>query len=73
MNVEERMRIYREWVAALACAIYNEENWDKQQVISFLHLGDRSLDYTTRGTPPEKMTEDHVLMAMDNMFRQAGL
>ena len=55
MNVEERMRIYREWVAALACAIYNnEEDWGKRKVISFLCLGDPSIDYDTWANRPTK-------------------
>ena len=74
MNVEERMRIYREWVAALACAIYNnEEDWGKRKVISFLCLGDPSIDYDTWGEPPDEMTPENVMMAMDNIFRRAEL
>ena len=73
MNVEERMNIYRELVVDLACAIYNEEDWDKQRIISALRLGDPSFDYETRGIPPDELTREAVIMAMDNMFRQAGL
>lgn len=29
MNVEERMHIYRGYIATLAQALYNDEGWDK--------------------------------------------
>ena len=72
MDAERRMDCYREWVAALACAIYNGEDWDKRAVISFLHMGDPSLDYDTRGEPPERMEPDDVILSMDRMFNRAG-
>ena len=71
MDAERRMECYREWVAALACAIYNGEDWDKRQVISFLHMGDKSLDYDTWGIPPERLNPDDVILAMDRMFTLA--
>ena len=73
MNPTERMNAYRGWVSALVCAIYNGECWTKEQVISFLHLGDPSLDYATRGAPPDKMTPEDIEMAMDSIFRRAGI
>ena len=73
MNTGERMNIYREWAATLACAIYNGEDWDKRTVISYLHMGDPSLDYDTRGIPPERMEPDDVIAAMDRIFTRAGI
>ena len=73
MNTTERMNVYRGWVSDLACAIYNGECWTKEQLISYLHLGDPSLDYNTRGIPPDKMTPEHVEMAMDRIFTLAGI
>ena len=72
MDATTRMDVYREQVATLACAIYNGEDWDKQAVISFLHMGDPSLDYTTRGIPPERLEPDDVIAALDRMFTRAG-
>ncbi len=71
MDVERRMECYRDWVATLACAIYNDENWDKGNVISYLRMGDPSFDYDTKGIPPERMEPDDVLLAMDRMFTKA--
>ena len=73
MNVEDRMKCYREWVAALACAIYNGEEWDKQQVASYLHMGESSLDYSYRGEPPERLELDEAIEAMDQIFEKAGI
>ena len=71
MDAETRIQIYRGWVATLACAIYNgEEDWDKQTVASFLHMGDPSIDYTFRGTPPETITEEDVFVALDRIFER---
>ena len=73
MNTAERMTVYREWVATLACAIYNDKGWDKQAVASFLHMGDPSLDYTFRGDPPGELTRDDFIAAMDRIFERAGI
>lgn len=68
LNTEDRIDCYRGWVARLACAIYNGEGWDKQALASYLHMGDQGLDYTFPGNPPEELTEDAVLEAIDAMF-----
>ena len=73
MNPTERMNAYRAWVATLACALYNDEDWDKQTVASFLHMGDPSLDYSFRGDPPEELTFDDFIAAMDKIFERAGI
>ena len=72
MDAERRMNAYRERVAVLACAIYNGENWDKGAVISYFQMGDPSLDYDTRGIPPERLEPDDVITAMDRMFNLKG-
>lgn len=73
MNTDERMNVYRGWVASLACAIYNGEDWDKQAVAASLHMGDSSFDYAFAGDPPERLTEDEVLAAIDRIFERAGI
>lgn len=71
--MDDRTAWYRGAVMTLACAIYNEEGWDKQTVASFLHMGDPRRDYTFRGEPPEKLTDDDVVAAMDGIFERAGI
>ena len=73
MNTEERMDLYREWITRLACAIYNEEGWDKQVVIGYFEMGDKSLDYDTRGIPNADLTPDDVIGAIDRIFTRAGI
>ena len=36
--MESRTHVYRGTIAALACAIYNREDWDKQTVAAQLHM-----------------------------------
>ena len=67
-----RIHTYRGWVAALACAIYNGEGWDKQTIAALLHMGDERYDYPFPGEPPEKLTEEDIFAAMDAVFRRAG-
>ena len=73
MTTTERIYVYRGWVAALACAIYNGDSWDKQTVASFLHMGEQGFDYQFPDDPPEKLTEDDVMAAMDRIFERAGI
>ena len=73
MNQEERTHMYREWVATLACVIYTGENWDKQAVASFLHMGDPSLNYEFPGEPSDELTLDEAMEAMDRIFERAGI
>ena len=70
---DERVVLYREWVATLACAIYNGEDWDKQTVAAFLHMGESRFDYMFAGDPPERLTEDEVIAAIDRIFERAGI
>ena len=72
MNVTDRMHVYRGWVELLACAIYNDEGWDKQSVARLLHMGDPSLEYNFRN-PPERLTPDDVYEAMDRVFERGGI
>ena len=71
MNTREQ--VYRGWVAQLACAIYNDEEWDKQTVASLLHLGDKGLDYTFPGDPPERLEQEDFFAAIDRIFDRAGI
>ena len=73
MNVEDRMNCYRGWVARLACAIYNGEEWDKQEVAAYLHMGESSLNYAYRDEPPERLEMDEAIDAMDRIFEQGGI
>ena len=73
MNQSERMYVYRGMVATLACAIYNGENWDKQAVAGLFHMGEKNLDYVFPGDPPEKLTDEDVMAAMDRIFERAGI
>ena len=73
MNESERLRICQEWAASLACAMYNGEVWDKQAVASYFHMGEEGLSYTFQGDPPERLTEDDFIAAMNRMFERANL
>ena len=70
----EREGVYRGMVAAFACAIYNGEAWDRKTVVSYLHMGDVSIDY---GMPeeelPDQLTDELVWQALDRMFEKAGM
>ena len=74
MPLEDQVKAYRAWVAELAGVIYNGgkdydgNEWDKQTLASFLHMGDPSLDYVFPEPPPEKITYEDVLSAIDAMF-----
>lgn len=59
MNTREQ--VYRGWVAQLACAIYNDEEWDK------------GLDYTFSGDPPERLEQEDFFAAIDRIFDRAGI
>lgn len=72
-KVSPREHVYRGTIAALAQAIYNGDNWDKQTVAGQLHLGDPALDYTYPGEPPEELTDEDVFAALDEMFEKAGI
>lgn len=73
-NEETRTQIYRGTIAALACAIYNGEGWDKQTIAAQLHMGDKSLDYTfPEGEVPEELSNEDVFAAMDGIFERAGI
>lgn len=73
MNESERLRICQEWAARLACAIYNGEDWDKQAVASYFHMGEEGLSYWFPGDPPERLTEDDFIAAMRRIFELADL
>ena len=60
-------------MATLAHATYNDECWDKQTLARFLHIGDPSLDYNFPGDPPEELTFDDFIAAMDRTFERAGV
>ena len=60
-------------IATFACAIYNGKNWDKQAVAAQLHMGDPSLYYTFRNDPPEELTDEDVMKALDNIFKRKGI
>ena len=70
MDDAERIVNLREWVVELACAIYNGEDWDKQQVAAFLHMGEPGLDYTFRDEPPTTISREDVLAAIDRIFER---
>lgn len=70
----EREGVYRGMVAALASAIYNGEAWDRQTVVSFLHMGDVSFDYNMPEEElPDQLTDDLVWQALDRMFEKGGM
>ena len=73
MKTEARTNVYRGMVSGLACAIYNNEGWDKQNVAELLRLGDPTNDYMFRGDPPERLTEHEVDDALDRIFEWAGI
>ena len=73
MNVEERYHVCRGMVMALALAIYNGEDWDKQAVAAHLHMGDEAIYYTFRDDPPEKLTDRDVASALDAIFERKGI
>ena len=37
------------------------------------HMGEQGLDYQFPDDPPEKLTEDDVMAAMDRIFERAGI
>ena len=69
MNESERLRICQEWAARLACAIYNGEDWDKQAVASYFHMGEEGLSYWFPGDPPERLTEGRLHCSHETHFR----
>lgn len=74
MKLEDRIACYRGWVMTLAGDRYNGgDEGDKQAVAALLHMGDRRLDYTFEGEPPEKLTDGDVASAMDAIFERAGI
>ena len=73
-NQEERVRIYRGYIGQLACALYNdEEDWDKQAIGAFFHMGDPAQDYIFPDEPPITLTEEEFLDALDRIFERAGI
>ena len=70
---DRREVYYRELIATLACGLYNGEDWDKQAVACLLHMGEERLDYTFDGPPPETMTHDDILKAVDDIIGKAGI
>ena len=73
MNPEMRTHYYRGLAANLACAIYNGEEWDKQTLAALLQMGDPRFDYTFAEDPPERLTDDDVLAAIDRIFERHGI
>ena len=73
MSQSDREHVYRGLVGTLACAIYNDEQWDKQQLAALLHMGDPSLDYVFRDEPPAKLSYEDVLDAVDRIFERGGI
>ena len=73
MNEQTRTYTYRGLLAQLACAIYNDEGWDKQAVAALLHMGDPGNDYMFDGDPPAELTPEDVDAALDKIFERAGV
>ena len=71
MMLSVKDRIYRRMVATLACAIYNDDDWDKQKVAALLCMGDPTNDYMFKDNPPEKLTDKDVMAALDSIFERA--
>ena len=68
MNTEEQLRICKEWAARLACVIYNGEDWSKEELMSYFHMGEESFDYIPSPPLPTRLTEDDFVEAMDGIF-----
>ena len=65
-HIGERINSYRGWAARLACAMYNGEQWDREQMVEFLMFDDEI-------EPPEELTLDDAEAAMDAIFERAGI
>lgn len=56
-----------------ATMLYNETDYDKNTIISQLHMGDKRYDYVLpEDQLPKKLTDDDVYGAFDNMFQKMG-
>ena len=55
----------------MAADFYNGEIWDKNRIAMYFCMGDPSLDYAFRDHPPETLTEEDFLAAMDAIFERA--
>jgi len=73
-KIRSREQLYRDMIAKLARAIYNEEGWDRQSVKELLGMLDEmGKDLPPSDQVPETLSDADVFAALDSTLEEAGL